>query len=59
MTNRLKFLLTILIITIWYVGIKNYITNIKDTLEIQMAEKEIIIYQSINNNTNLISNLIK
>lgn len=51
MTNRLKILLILL-------GIKGYIDSIKYKMEIDIAEKEILIYQSIANNTNFINQLI-
>jgi len=58
MTNRLKILLILLGIVICYVGIKGYIDSIKYKMEIDIAEKEILIYQSIANNTNFINQLI-
>lgn len=58
-TNRLKFLLIILFITIWFIGTKNYIEITKNKMEIDIAEKEILIYQSISNNTDLMNLIMK
>lgn len=58
MTKKLNFLLIILGIVIIYVCIKTSIESLEHKIYNDIAEKEAIIYKSIQNNTNFINIVI-
>lgn len=55
----LPYLIILLIFTIGFVFINNKINSIDYKIDNEIGEAEVRIYQSIENNTNLINSLIK